>query len=102
MWLGAILTSILFIGGKFIIGYYLDTESFSDAYGTASSLVVLLAWVYYSVLILLLGAQFTYTYNRLIGRRIQPDSGAVEVVLKEVESNSQITSSEEKIPRERR
>ncbi len=89
VWLGAIVTTALFVGGKFLIGYYLSSSSLGDAYGAASSLVALLAWVYYSVLILLYGAQFTFTYNQLKGRKIAPNKEAVSIVIEEIEKGHQ-------------
>lgn len=85
VWLGAIVTAILFTIGKSLISYYLSTNNFDDAYGAAASLVALLAWVYYSMLILFFGAQFTYVYTKHKGRKYAPGKDAVEV--KEVEVN---------------
>ncbi|TRX60495.1 YihY/virulence factor BrkB family protein [Fulvivirga sp. M361] len=85
VWTGAIVTTALFITGKYLIGYYLSTSNLGDAYGAAGSLVALLAWVYYSVLIVLYGAQFTFTYNQLKGRSIRPNDGAVAVKVQEIE-----------------
>lgn len=89
VWIGAIVTMVLFIGGKFLIGYYLSSSSLSDAYGAAGSLVAMLAWVYYSVMILLYGAQFTFTYNELKGRKIMPKSGAVAIKIEEIEKDNE-------------
>ena len=86
VWLGAIVTTILFTIGKYLISYYLSTNNFDDAYGAAASLVALLAWVYYSMLILFFGAQFTYVYTKYKGRKYAPGKDAV--VVKEVEVNT--------------
>lgn len=72
MWVGALVTSFLFIIGKFLIGLYLGTSSFSSTYGAAGSLVILLLWVYYSAQILFLGAEFTQVYTREFGSEIVP------------------------------
>jgi len=64
VWLGASVTAVLFAVGKIGIGFYLGRSSFASAYGAAGSLLVLLAWVYYSAQILFLGAEFTYVYTR--------------------------------------
>lgn len=82
--LGAIVTTVLFVSGKYLIGYYLSHSDLSDTYGAAGSLVVLLAWVYYSVLILIFGAQFTFVYNKERGRTIRPNKGAVAIEIIEV------------------
>lgn len=85
VWKGAMVTTGLFVVGKYLIGYYLGTSNLGDAYGAAGSLVAMLAWIYYSVLILIFGAQFTFVYNKHKGRVIRPDKGAVAVVIEEVE-----------------
>ena len=62
LWLGSILTALLFIIGKMLIGFYLINAGVSSTYGAAGSFVALLVWVYYSAQILLFGAEFTYVY----------------------------------------
>ncbi|HEY6171932.1 MAG TPA: YihY/virulence factor BrkB family protein [Candidatus Kapabacteria bacterium] len=64
VWIGAIMTSLLFSGGKYLIGLYLGSSSFSSAFGAAGSLVVLLVWLNYSALILFFGAEFTQLYRK--------------------------------------
>ncbi len=64
VWVGAILTALLFIIGKSAIGLYLGRSGFSSSYGAAGSLVVILLWVYYSAQILFFGAEFTQVYSR--------------------------------------
>ena len=59
VWLGAILTAVLFEVGKFLIGLYIGKQGLESTYGAASSLVVVLIWVYYSAQLVLLGAEFT-------------------------------------------
>jgi membrane protein len=59
VWLGAVLTALLFTIGKFFIGLYLGQSSMASSYGVAGSFVVLLVWVYYSSQILYLGAAIT-------------------------------------------
>src|SRR5690606_9972212 len=60
VWVGALVTTALFTGGKYLIGFYLGNSSFNSAYGAAGSLVIILVWVYFSALIFLLGAELTY------------------------------------------
>lgn len=73
VWIGAAMTALLFVVGKYALGLYLGRGSFGSTYGAAGSLVVLLAWVYYSSLILFFGAEFTQVYARHYGSRIEPD-----------------------------
>ena len=76
VWIGAIITALLFTVGKFAIGLYLGRGSLGSAYGAAGSLIVFLAWVFYSAQILLFGAELTQVYARKRGRSIRPNSHA--------------------------
>ncbi|PSP20611.1 MAG: ribonuclease BN [Cyanobacteria bacterium SW_8_48_13] len=76
VWIGAIITSLLFAIGKFLLGFYLGRGSFGSTYGAAASLVVLLAWVYYSAQILFLGAELTLVNARRHGSKIVPSNHA--------------------------
>jgi len=69
VWVGSLLTSFLFTVGKFAIGFYLGKASVASSYGAAGSVVILLLWVYYSSLILYLGAEFTHVYSMRHGSR---------------------------------
>jgi membrane protein len=64
VWIGAAVTAGLFVVGTELIGLYLANTSVASVYGAASSLVVLLVWVYYSAQILFLGAEFTQVFSR--------------------------------------
>jgi membrane protein len=65
--IGAVLTSLLFTAGKFLLGVYLGKAGFMDTYGAAASLVILLVWVYYSAQLLFFGAEFTRAYALRFG-----------------------------------
>lgn len=69
VWLGAVLTAILFMIGKFLLGIYLSSGAAGSAYGAASSLITLLLWIFYSAQILLFGAEFTKIYASAYGSR---------------------------------
>jgi membrane protein len=62
---GAMLTTLLFTIGKFLIGFYLGSSSMASTYGAAGSLIIVLLWVYYSAQLFLLGAEFTKAYSGL-------------------------------------
>lgn len=79
VWIGAIITSLLFSIGRFLLGWYLGNGSFGSAYGAAGSLVIILAWVYYAAQILFFGAEFTQVYARRYGSQIVPDEYAVSM-----------------------
>ena len=67
VWLGALVTSLLFTIGKFLIGLYIGKSGIASGYGAAGSFVVVFVWVYYSAQIFLLGAEFTWVYARTFG-----------------------------------
>lgn len=79
VWVGALITSLLFNIGKFLIGLYLGQSSVASAYGAAGSIIVILIWVYYSAIILFLGAEITQVYARQRGERIRPARNATFV-----------------------
>src|SRR6185436_19349009 len=56
VWLGAVLTAVLFTIGKWLIGLYLGHSALASGYGAAGSFVILLMWLYYSSQVVLLGA----------------------------------------------
>jgi membrane protein len=64
VFLGALVTAVLFTLGKILIGLYLGHSAVGSSYGAAGALVVLLLWLYYSAQILFLGAEFTQVYSR--------------------------------------
>ncbi len=78
---GAAVTAVLFLLGKYAIGYYLKTTNVASAYGAAGSVVLVLVWVYYSSLIFLFGAEFTRVHSRRYreGRAV-PEPGAERTV----------------------
>lgn len=62
VWVGAVVTSLLFVLGKFGIGLYIGRSSPGDAFGAASALAVILVWIYYAAMIVLYGAEFTQAW----------------------------------------
>ncbi|HSS76146.1 MAG TPA: YihY/virulence factor BrkB family protein, partial [Thermoanaerobaculia bacterium] len=61
---GAAITSVLFLSGRYAIGFYLGRTGVTSTYGAAGSLVLVLLWIYYSSLIFLIGAEFTRIHSR--------------------------------------
>jgi membrane protein len=79
VWIGATVTAVLFTIGKFLIGYYIGKSGVVSGFGAASSIVVVLLWVYYSAQIFLIGAEFTRAYAYMYGSRqgqFKEESGA--------------------------
>lgn len=82
---GAIFTAILFMIGRYIIGLYISQTATESTYGAAGAIVVILVWIYYSAVILYIGAEFTQVYTEAFGGRIEPAEYAVHVQQTEVE-----------------
>lgn len=78
--LGAVVTSVLFAAGKVGLGLYISHWAVASGYGAASSVLVLLVWIYYSAMIFLFGAEFTYVYSRAHHLRAQPVTGSHSVL----------------------
>jgi membrane protein len=74
--IGAFMTSLLFLAGKYLIGFYFAASDPASVYGAAGSLVLILLWVYYTCLILFLGAEFTVNWALLRNIKIEPSSNA--------------------------
>jgi membrane protein len=79
VWIGALVTGLLFEIGKLGLSFYLGRESTASSFGAAGSVVLLLLWVYYASCILLFGAEFTQVYACELGHGLQPAPGAVPV-----------------------
>lgn len=77
VWFGAFVTAILFNIGKVLLSIYLDKGNVGKSYGTAAGgLIALLVWVYYSCIVLLIGAEITQAYARVRGSRVRPNAHA--------------------------
>jgi membrane protein len=84
---GAIASSILFMIGKFGISFYIGQSKIGSTYGAAGSLVILLLWVYYSAIILYLGAEFAEAWSAHKGSSLQPNDYAVALKKVEIETD---------------
>ncbi|MFL1895547.1 YihY/virulence factor BrkB family protein [Aquimarina sp. 2-A2] len=74
--LGAGITTFLFLIGEYLIGLYFGNANPASVYGGASSVVLILLWVYYTCLILFFGAELTVQYAKSYGENIQPNKHA--------------------------
>ncbi len=79
VWVGAAVTAILFIIGKFGLGIYFGKANPGSAYGAAGSLILILLWTSYSCLILFFGAEFTQVYARRYGHWVQASDHAKDL-----------------------
>ena len=78
--IGAMFTAVLFMLGKYAIGFYLGNTNIASAYGAAGSVMLILVWVYYSAMILYFGAEFTKEYCKMYGVKIKPDKLSVPII----------------------
>lgn len=82
---GGAITAALFTLGKYVIGTIIGSTNVSSTYGTAGSLAALLLWVFYSSVIILLGAIFTKIYYLHLGYDVMPSENAIAIEVKEIE-----------------
>jgi membrane protein len=78
VWIGAIITAVLFVIGKLLLGFYFGQADPGSTYGAAGTIVLVLLWVSYSSLILFFGAEFTYVYANRYGTGIEPTELAIK------------------------
>lgn len=77
VWIGAMMTAVLFVIAKFALGLYFGKSDPGSTYGAAGSIVLIMLWVSYSGMILLFGAEFTQVYANRIGKKVEPAEGAI-------------------------
>lgn len=79
VWIGSVVTAVLFEMGKFCLGLYFGTAEPGSGYGAAGSIILILLWVSYSSMIILLGAEFTYAYAEIHGWNTSADDDASRI-----------------------
>ena len=84
---GALFTAVLFSLGKYAIGIYIEKGDPGSAFGAASSVIVILLWIYYTSIILYFGAEFTQAYAEKYDKGIAPSKYAVHTKIVVVEKN---------------
>jgi membrane protein len=82
--IGAVITALLFLVGKYLIAFYIAKSDPGSAFGAAGSAIVLLLWVNYSSLIIFFGAEFTQEFADAFGQKVQPKAHAVRIETREV------------------
>ncbi|QDA60401.1 YihY/virulence factor BrkB family protein [Hymenobacter jejuensis] len=82
--IGAFITAVLFIIGKYLIAAYIAYSNPGSAFGAAGSAILLLLWVNYSSLIIFFGAEFTQEFADAFGQKVQPKAHAVRIQTREV------------------
>jgi membrane protein len=101
VWIGAVATALLFSVGRFLIALYLTYSTTASTYGAASSLIVLLLWIYYSAQIFFLGAEFTQVYGRTYGSHWR-EHDLLEMESEESESTTTALAPDRRINARRR
>lgn len=91
-WFGALVTSILFMIGKYFISYYIGNIASTNLYETAGSLIAVMVWFFYASLIFFFGAEFTYARIKAYGSDILPSDYAVKIMQQEYEIREQETN----------
>ena len=90
--IGAAFTAFLFMIGKFVIGAYLGHSPIASVYGAAGSVILILAWVYYSAIILYFGAEFTKVYALTHGDKIIPNKYCVLIIKQKIELEPEVVT----------
>lgn len=88
--IGALFTAILFSVGKYLIGIYIEKGNPGSAFGAASSIIVILVWIYYTSIILYFGAEFTQAYAEKYSDGITPSKYAVHLKTIVVEKHVEV------------
>lgn len=91
---GALVTALLFVLFRGLIGFYLGKNDVGSVYGAAGSVVVILTWVFFTSQIIFFGAVFTFVYSRKYGYNIYPTDYAVRVIRQEVEVGNSAVNAE--------
>lgn len=96
---GAALTTALFLMGEFLISFYFGQSDPASVYGGASSVVLILLWVYYTCLILFFGAEFTVQYALLKKEKVEPNRFGEPAIYQEMKKldERRIQLKEEKL-----
>ncbi len=94
VWVGSLVTAILFSLTKSLIGLYLGTSDVGSIYGAAGSVIIILTWVFLVSQIVFFGAVFTFVYSRKYGFNIYPADYAVRVIKEEMEVGKSAVNAE--------
>ncbi|SUX48711.1 YihY/virulence factor BrkB family protein [Chryseobacterium indoltheticum] len=76
VWIGAIVTAVLFTLGKYVLTFYFNTFNPSSSFGTAGTIILLLLWINYSCQLIFFGAEFTKVYTKRMGHELKPSKHA--------------------------
>ncbi len=88
VFVGAVVTTLLFLLGQWAISFYLGIADVGTVYGAAAFMAILITWIYYSAMIIYIGAEFTEAWTVEMGGKIFPDEYAVITKVIEVPAES--------------
>lgn len=80
VWLGSLITAVLFTIGKSLISFYMSFSDPSSGFGASGAVILILLWISYSCIIVFFGAEFTQVYARKYGYHIKPSKHAEKVI----------------------
>lgn len=84
VFVGAFVTTILLLVGQWGISLYIGIANVGNVYGAAAFMVVFITWIYYSAIIIYIGAEFTQAWANEMGSKIIPDEYAVATRVVEI------------------
>ena len=88
VFVGAMITTILFLIGQWAISFYIGMANIKSVYGVAAFIIIILTWIYYSAIIIYIGAEFTQAWANKMGGKIFPDKYAVATKVVEIHENN--------------
>lgn len=89
---GALVTTVLFLVGQWAISLYIGIANVGNVYGAAAFMAILITWIYYSAIIIYIGAEFTESWANEMGSKIFPDEFAVTTKIIEIHENKPVES----------
>lgn len=88
VFIGAVVTTVLLLIGQWGISLYISMANIDSVYGAAAFMVIFITWIYYSSLIVYMGAEFTQAWANEMGSKIVPDEFAVATKIIEVRDDA--------------
>lgn len=92
VWVGAVVTALLFTVGRVLIGLYIGRAGVADGFGAAAGVIIVFAWVYYSAQIFLIGAEFTWVYSQTLGTQRPASKSRSDASAKQLHGGEMIES----------
>lgn len=86
--IGAIVTTVLLLVGQWGISLYIGMANVGNVYGAAAFMIVFITWIYYSAIIIYIGAEFTQAWANEMGGKIVPDEYAVKTRVVEIREDA--------------